>query len=225
MTILVAILCFCLGFLTASWIFYCNVKRREQERKEMQEKRRASKSPVTQPEPWNQPKASVAPVKRAASSVPQKVPAVPPPENTPQRQSLAGGRQSTVRQTVDQVFAKFETVENLKLNFSYLAPDDGSSYFAQGEGYVRNARNELLPDQEAFRCINTSTSYAKSGLFWAFDVSYRGELYTFQQLLNGAIGSGYVRICGIKCPAVVQKQPGLSCYTLLRKGQLEIVDQ
>lgn len=217
MTVLVGALCFFLGFLTAAWVFHCDAEKRARQRRE---KRTAGARPAEAPPlPRTRPSAEPEPRKTPPTPPERKPPVQTPPESHPQEQRPDGGAIPP-----EELLAAFEAAERLKLNFSYLAPDDGSSCFVQGEGYVRNARNEVIPDREAFRHINTCMSYAKSGLFWVFDISYQGRTYTFRQILDGEAGSGYVRLCEVRRPATVQKQAGLSCYTLLRKGQLEVAD-
>lgn len=233
MTFLVAILSFFLGFLIASYLSHCDAKRKE---KDWQQRLEQSKSKLSKARAavkqlenseqhisFDQETAAKKPAQPLRREPPKPEPAseraAVSPRKSPREEGAYAGK------SIDQIFGEFESAESLKLNFNHIAPDSGSSHFVQGEGYVRNRRNELLPDRQTFRRINTGASYATSGLFWVFDVSSGGRTYTYQQLLNGALGSGYVQIRGIKRPALVEKQTGLSCYTLLQKGLLEVADQ
>lgn len=223
-TLIIYVFIFLLGYATAYVVFCLKARRKQEERKRKREMKRAAETKVAsiQPPPQSPQPVPDTAEKLTVSQVKEKRPSAVSFVNNSREESRDAAPESGTGKPVEQFFSEFEAVETLKLNFNYLAPDNGSSCFVQGEGYVRNTRNELLPDRQTFQCINTCTSYAKSGLFWAFDVSYKGKVYSYRQVLNGEIGCSYVQIFAVRRPAAVERQAGLPYYRLLKKGLLEV---
>lgn len=124
--------------------------------------------------------------------------------------------------TRDQWYQKFGQTGTLAMHFNYSFPE--KMYFQPGTGYIRNARNQIIPDKKVFSTVNTATGYAMEGLFWAFDVIYQGREYTFRQIMDGQMTTGYVRVEGIPSLAVAEPAGVNGCYRLTQKGKLKIVD-
>lgn len=124
--------------------------------------------------------------------------------------------------TMDQVYQQFGQTATLKAVFNYSFPH--AAYFQSGEGYIRNAKNQLLPDRQIFSQVNTATGYAIGGLLWAFDAVYLGKEYTFSQILDKQMTTGYVRVESVICSALVEPAGAEGCYRLVEKGKLNVVD-
>ena len=116
----------------------------------------------------------------------------------------------------------FQPETSLQLIFQYQLPD--SLILEPGEGYLLDARNRLIPDEGQFKKMNTAAGYAMDGLFYLFDVEYRGGQYGFQQILDGKMGGGYVRIRSVDRPAQVTQVGETDCYGLVAKGLLTVAD-
>ena len=116
----------------------------------------------------------------------------------------------------------FRGIQDLMLIFQYTAPD--SAYLQPGNGFLRSEKNELMPNPETFRMSNTTIGFAMGGMFYLYDVLYGGKVYSFQQILDREIGSGYVYLKRVHTPAAIQKSAGNESYTLSRKGLIEVVD-
>lgn len=134
----------------------------------------------------------------------------------------ADGSQVTGTMTRDQWYQKFGQAGTLAVHFNYSFP--GKMYFQPGTGYIRNAKNQVIPDEKVFSMVNTATGYAMEGLFWVFNVTYRGREYTFHQIMDEQMITGYVRVEGIPALAVVEPTGVDGCYRLIQKGKLKIVD-
>ncbi len=117
---------------------------------------------------------------------------------------------------------EFQPETSLQLIFQYQLPD--SLILKPGEGYLLDARNRLIPDEGQFKKINTAAGYAMDGLFYLFDVEYRDRQYGFQQILNGEMDGGYVRIRSVDRPAQVAQVGATDCYSLAAKGLLIAAD-
>lgn len=116
----------------------------------------------------------------------------------------------------------FQPEASLQLIFQYQLPD--SLILKPGEGYLLDARNRLIPDEGQSKKMNTAGGYAMDGLFYLFDVKYRGRQYGFQQILDGEMGGGYVRIRSVDQPAQVVQVGATDCYGLATKGLLTVAD-
>ena len=116
----------------------------------------------------------------------------------------------------------FQPEAFLQLIFQYQLPD--SLILKPGEGYLLDARNRLIPDEGQFKKMNTAGGYAMDGLFYLFDVEYRGRQYGFRQILDGEMGGGYVRIRSVDRPAQVAQVGATDCYSLTAKGLLTVAD-
>lgn len=132
------------------------------------------------------------------------------------------GNQERTPMTRDQWYQKFGQVDTLAIHFNYSFPD--KMYFQAGTGYIRNARNQLVPEKDVFSKVNTATGYAMEGLFWVFNITYQGREYTFHQIMEGKMATGYVRVEGIPVLAKVESTGVDGCYRLVQKGKLKIVD-
>ena len=117
---------------------------------------------------------------------------------------------------------EFQPETSLQLIFQYQLPD--SLILKPGEGYLQDARNRLIPDEGQFKKMNTAVGYAMDGLFYLFDVEYRGRQYGFQQILDGKMGGGYVRIRSVDRPAQVAQVGATDCCSLTAKGLLTVAD-
>lgn len=121
-----------------------------------------------------------------------------------------------------RLYEAFAAKGAVELKFEASFPD--RHLICPGEGYVYNSRGELLPERTAFSRMNTTVSYAREGLFFLFDVVYRGNEYTFQQIMNGEMGNRFVRIRQIIRPARICDGGASGNYVLAKKGNLEVVD-
>ena len=116
----------------------------------------------------------------------------------------------------------FRAVGTLNLRFQYQLPD--SLILQPGEGYLRNDQNELIPGPETFSGVNTASGYAMDGLFYLFNVVYRGKEYTFQQIMDGEMGNGYIRIQAVLEPAKIATVGSAGYYALAARGRLHAAD-
>lgn len=212
-SVLLYIVCFVLGFLAASAYYNREEQRKriswERQMQEMQKK-------------LNQAQSSQ---RRTGSTRAETLPAQPQSverQPTPEKRAALPARTEPNRQNSrEQSSESFRPKGTLQLQFRYSFPDQ--LYFTQGQGYVYNGRGELLPQPKAFEQTNTAVGYAQSGMFYVFDAVYRGEEYHFQQILDGAMGSRYLRVRRCLLPARIS--PGSSgCYVLAKKGKLEVED-
>lgn len=116
----------------------------------------------------------------------------------------------------------FRAEESLTLVFQYALPE--SLLLQSGKGFLRNAQNELIPDEDAFTTMNSSAGYAMEGTFYLYHALYHGKEYTFRQILNGEMGHGYVRLQSVLEPAKVKKASASGYYSLSSTGKLLVVD-
>ena len=116
----------------------------------------------------------------------------------------------------------FRPESSLQLLFQYQLPE--SLILQPGEGYLRDKWNRLIPDASQFERLNTANGYAMDGLFYLFDVRYRGRRYSFRQILDGEMGGGYVQIQLVDRPAEVNQVGGTDHYGLSAKGLLTVTD-
>ena len=144
-----------------------------------------------------------------AASVPEK-PRIPQSTPVPAGNAL------------EQVYAEFAACESLSVDFQPSFAD--SLLFRPGSGYIRNQKDELLPDRDSIENINTTAGYTMEGLFRIFDVIYKGREYSFPQIQAGAMGHDYVRIQSVVACAKVRKSGMEDIYVLERKGKLEVTD-
>lgn len=215
-SVLLYIVCFVLGFLAAS-VYY----NREEQRKRISWERQMQEMQKK----LNQAQSSQ---RRTGSTRAETLPAMPAQprsverQPTPEKRAALPVRTEPNRQNSrEQSSESFQPKGTLQLQFRYSFPDQ--LYFTQGQGYVYNGRGELMPQPKAFEQANTAVGYAQSGMFYVFDAVYRGEEYHFQQILDGAMGSRYLRVCRCLLPARIS--PGNSgCYVLAKKGKLEVED-
>lgn len=121
------------------------------------------------------------------------------------------------------LYHNFGVEKQLKLVFSESFAS--SAYFTNGKGYLINEAMELLPAEQLFRRNNSIRNYLASGLFWVFDIMYRGKQYSFEQIKDGMLDNGYVTILGCLRSATVRETADQNTYTLYEKGLLEIADQ
>lgn len=173
-------------------------------------------APRGEPQPHSQTASTERPVESGEPG--KKAPAPIRPEPAEPR----GGSREPSPIDRGQWYQKFGQVGTLEASFQYSFPDQ--MYFKQGTGYLRNAKNQLVPEEKVFTMVNTATGYAMNGLFWVFNVTYRGKEYTFQQILDGKMTTGYVRVAGIPALALVEPAGTDGCYRLVQKGRLKIVD-
>lgn len=103
-----------------------------------------------------------------------------------------------------------------------MLPD--SLILQAGKGFLRNAQNALIPEADTFQSMNSAAGYAMEGLFYLYDVAYQGKEYTFRKILNGEMGSGYVRVQSVIKPAKVARVGETGYYRLSDKGMLYVVD-
>lgn len=116
----------------------------------------------------------------------------------------------------------FRPVESLGLTFQYLLPD--SLILQAGTGFLRNTQNELIPDENAFQGMNSAAGYAMDGSFYLYHAVYHGKEYTFQQILDGDMGIGYVRLHSVIEPAKIAQVGSAGYYSLTAAGKLLVVD-
>ena len=116
----------------------------------------------------------------------------------------------------------FQTVETLSLRFQYQLPD--SLILQPGKGYLRNNRDELIPGPDIMSGVNTAAGYAMDGLFYLYNVVYHGKEYSFQQIMNGEMGSSYIRVQSVLEPARIVKVGSAGYYALAAPGRLRAED-
>lgn len=222
-TVLLCIASFLVGFLAASFYF----ERQEREtkaqwaaqKKELQRKLKASQDSL-----------EIMTRRVEATKRPPlvKVHMQPEPPVQPEYKAAApGGAAKPARQTapkvdVDAIYHSFAPLGTLKLEFQYSFPEQ--LMFREGTGYVYNAGYELIPERAVFSRSNNAMNYAMSGLFFVYDVVYHGREYTFQQIMNGELSVGYVRIHSIVRAAKIRQAGSRGYYALEKKGKLKIID-
>lgn len=137
-------------------------------------------------------------------------------------------RTQPVRQTestearIQRICGAFQPVEALELQFQYSFPDN--LLLQAGHGYMRNASNQLLPEENAFFQVNSAKGYAMEGMFYLYDVLYQGKRFSFQQIMEGKMGNAYVRLQDILEPAQIEQTGHSGYYRLNRKGIMEVVN-
>lgn len=214
---------FAAGVIVGSRGSQGKLRKLERKLKQMEAKAREGRGPLPteeslrrEPQPCNQPVPSERPTDTSGS------------ERTVSgtghvgSAGKTGGSQEISPITRDQWYQKFGQAGTLAVHFNYSFPD--KMYFQSGTGFIRNARNQVIPNKTVFSTVNTATGYAMEGLFWVFNVIYRGREYTFQEIMDGQMTTGYVRIEGIPALTVVEPTGVDGCYRLIQKGKLKIVD-
>lgn len=137
-------------------------------------------------------------------------------------QQPQNGPAPTEKEKKPDIRQTFRAVESLKLQFQYLLPD--SLILQTGDGYLRNAQNELIPGPDTFSGVNSTVGYAMEGLFYLYNVVSAGKEYTFQQIMDGEMGNGYVCIRSVIEPARVVKVGEAGYYGLAAKGKLWVAN-
>lgn len=138
--------------------------------------------------------------------------------------SNPGSKRNQSVQTTERIDYRknFRPESSLQLLFQYQLPE--ALILQPGEGYLRDNWNRLIPDASQFERLNTANGYAMDGLFYLFDVRYRGRRYSFRQILDGEMGGGYVQIQLVDRPAEVNQVGGTDHYGLSAKGLLTVTD-
>lgn len=218
MTVLWIVVGFSIGFFAAYLWQQYRWKRAEkrwlQQRKEMQRQLAQAAERVRAAE--QKTAAAVRNCKRIQNQQ-QKGAAHPDPPSSSQAKQYPPEKEKP--QDIGQTF---QSVESLKLQFQYLLPD--SLILQTGTGFLRSAQNELIPEPDTFQGANKAAGYAMKGLFYLYDVVYHEKEYTFQQIMAGEMGDGYVRIHSIIAPAKVARVGGSGYYGLAAKGKLRVTD-
>jgi len=218
MTVLWIVVGFSIGFF-AAWLWQQyrwkrTEKRWLQQRKELQQQLAQAAERVRNAEKkaaaavWNCKRIQNQQQKEEARPDP------PTPFQTEQRPSE--------KEEPQDLGQTFQSVESLELQFQYLLPE--SLILQTGTGFLRNAQNELIPEPDTFQGANKAVGYAMKGLFYLFDIVYHEKEYTFQQIMAGEMGDGYVRIHSILLPAKVAWGGGSGYYGLAAKGKLRVTD-
>lgn len=223
---LLSILSFVLGFLAAS-VYFSRQEQQKQAQWDRQMQKMLQKLNQAQ-EAAKQAKRCAAETKYGqtrqleaqSAAVRQIVPG-------PQTNYIVTGRISSQdaeaeAQYQERLYESFAARGSMKLQFQYSFPEQ--HFFCQGTGFAYNRQGELLPQREAFTRTNTAISYAKEGLFFVYDVVYKGTEYTFPKIMDGAMGNGFVRIRKCIRPARIREGGTSGCYVLAKKGKLEVVD-
>lgn len=169
-----------------------------------------------QPQVWSDPGKTSRQKPAAAGNKPENVPLTRavPREDYGQRVSIQ------CQTSAEALYGGFAAQAALKLDFNYAFPD--TILLRQGEGYLVDRAGNLLPDRRVFSSVNMVTSYAMNGMLRIFDASVDGKIYTFQDIMDGALGTRYVQVAGVEAMALVQEKAGIGCYTLLKKGCLKL---
>ena len=123
------------------------------------------------------------------------------------------------RKHLEHLYRNFHAVEFLSLRFNCSIPE--GAHFIHGKDYILNSRNELLPEQSCVLTSNTLKGYASSGLLWVFDAQYQGKQYTYNQILDNTAYAGYVQICDVIAPVILQDAAHGGTRILVKKGILQ----
>lgn len=160
---------------------------------------------------------------RERKTLPAQKPTLPPETLAAPAEAAAPAKpRETDEERIQRLCGGFRAVETLQVQFQYSFPD--SLLLQSGRGYMRSVENLLLPEASTLLRVNSTKGYAMEGMFYLYDVIYRGRLFTYQQILDGMMGNSYVRIEQISEPAVIEQTGHYGYYRLVKKGKMEVSD-
>ncbi len=221
---------FAAGFLTA--MIYVDAQRKRRQKRREQRKRASRERLRSNPAalPQGEPAAQKPKVSRGSSQMPklsESAQFISPSSqkaapSKPEQKPKVSQKPETDEERIQRIYKDFTPMESLELKFEYAFPE--TALFQPGSGYLRNAKNEAMPNQQAVTAVNSAVGYAMEGLFWAYDVSYHGKTYTYHQILEGQMGNAYVQIRDVAAPAVLAPTGHFGSYKLKKRGFLRVVD-